>query len=101
MKNDMEKQNINQLIGAHVIISGLVQGVCFRADTRRQAQKLGLCGWVKNLPDGTVEAVFEGDRFSVEKMIDWCRMGPAGAVVNNVNVDWQEYTGEYQGFYIK
>jgi acylphosphatase len=89
------------MVRVHLLISGLVQGVCFRAETKYRAQELGLCGWVKNSPDAKVEAVFEGDRPSVEKMIQWCTKGPAGAIVHNVTVEWQGYQGEYKDFYIK
>ncbi len=62
----------------HAWISGTVQGVFYRDSTRREAQRLGLGGWVKNLPDGRVEAVFEGDPDAVDALVDWCRQ-PGGA----------------------
>lgn len=70
----------------HVFISGRVQGVFFRDYTRREAEKLGLRGWVRNLPDGRVEAVFDGPEDSLEKMIAWCRQGSPRARVDNVEV---------------
>lgn len=69
---------------------GRVQGVFFRAETERRARSLHLAGWVRNNRDGTVEAVFEGERERVESMIDWCRRGPALAEVDGVDVDWEE-----------
>jgi acylphosphatase len=71
-----------------------VQGVFFRSDTRQRAQSLGLAGWVRNISDGTVEAVFEGDRERVESMVEWCRRGPSGALVEDVEVTWAEPQGE-------
>ena len=78
---------------------GSVQGVFFRAETRDRARSLGLTGWVRNAPDGTVEAVFEGDDERVESMVDWCRRGPSGAHVEDVDVAWERPSGE-QGFSI-
>ena len=75
-------------------VHGRVQGVFFRMETRDRARSLGLDGWVRNCPDGTVEAVFEGDRARVESMVDWCGRGPAGARVDDVDVKWEEPAGE-------
>ena len=83
---------------AHVIISGRVQGVFFRMETKRAAGEFGVFGWVKNQRDGTVEAVFEGDQDPVEAIVDWCRQGPPGADVADVTVNWDDYTGEFKGF---
>lgn len=74
---------------ARVRIQGRVQGVFFRAETRDRARSLGLAGWVRNVPDGSVEAVFEGAPERVESMVEWCRRGPAGAWVADVEVDWE------------
>ena len=79
---------------AHVIVRGRVQGVFFRADARDRARSLGLAGWVRNNPDGSVEVVFEGPRERVESMIDWCRRGPRDANVIDVDVRWEEPSGE-------
>ena len=68
----------------HVWISGLVQGVFFRQATRRRARELGLAGWVRNLPDGRVEAVFQGPPRAVEAMVEWCHQGPPSAIVERV-----------------
>jgi acylphosphatase len=76
------------------VVAGRVQGVFFRAETRARASSLGLDGWVRNNPDGTVEAVFEGERERIESMVDWCRRGPAHAEVENVDVAWEEPKGE-------
>ncbi|MCD6290995.1 MAG: acylphosphatase [Anaerolineae bacterium] len=85
---------------AHVYISGHVQGVFFRADTQRLARQWGLTGWVRNLWDGRVEAVFEGDERDVERIVQWCWRGPEGAAVENVEVRYEEPTGKYKDFYI-
>ena len=84
-----------------VVIEGRVQGVFFRAATREEACSLGLSGWVKNCLDGRVEAVFEGEREKVEQILKWCRKGPLGATVRNVEVNWEDATGEIDSFSIK
>jgi acylphosphatase len=83
-----------------VIVHGMVQGVFFRVETRDRARSLGLSGWVTNAPDGTVRAAFEGDEERVESMVDWCRRGPGGAHVDEVDVSWVEPEGE-EGFSIR
>jgi len=85
---------------ARVIVQGSVQGVFFRAEARNRARSLGLAGWVRNVPDGTVEAVFEGEDEPVESMVEWCNRGPAGARVEDVDVDWSEPEGD-EGFSIR
>jgi acylphosphatase len=82
---------------ARVQVRGRVQGVFFRVETRDRARSLGLSGWVRNSADGSVEAVFEGDRERVQSMVDWCGRGPAGASVESVDVAWEKPAGE-QGF---
>ena len=79
---------------ACVRVHGRVQGVFFRAETADRARSLDLTGWVRNCPDGTVEAVFEGERERVESMVAWCGRGPAGAHVDSVDVKWEEPAGE-------
>jgi acylphosphatase len=83
---------------AHAIISGRVQGVFFRMETMRAAQRIGVSGWVRNRRDGTVEALFEGDKHQVDAMLNWCKEGPPHAHVTDVKVDVEEYTGEFDGF---
>jgi len=87
-------------VRAHAIISGRVQGVFFRMETKRAADRLGVKGWVRNLKDGSVEAVFEGDRDRVEATLEWCRQGPPQADVADVHVSWNDYAGEFKGFNI-
>ena len=85
---------------AHVFVTGRVQGVFFRTETARLAQMLGLTGWVRNLDDGRVEAVFEGEKENVEKAIEFCKHGPAGAHVEDLDVKLEGWNGEFQGFII-
>lgn len=85
----------------HLRIEGRVQGVFFRASTMDKARELGLTGWVRNNPDGSVEVVAEGLREDVEKLVAWSLKGPRHAVVNNVEVDWEPYLDEYTDFTIE
>ena len=86
---------------AHVWISGRVQGVFFRHYTRVEALTRGLRGWVRNLPDSRVEAVFQGDKRSVEGMIQWCQAGPALATVKDVKSIWEQADQDFQDFEIR
>jgi acylphosphatase len=86
---------------AQVIIHGIVQGVFFRASTRDEAIRIGVGGWVRNLPDGTVQALFEGEKKKVEEIIGWCHKGPPGARVISVDITWEPYEGEYRHFDIR
>lgn len=79
---------------AHLYVSGHVQGVFFRESARRIAQALGLDGWVRNLPDGRVEAVFEGEQSAVERALAWCHHGPPDAHVAHVDTHWEPPAGE-------
>jgi acylphosphatase len=85
---------------AHVFVSGRVQGVYFRQNTKQVAIRHKVTGWVRNLPDGRVEAVFEGDEMDVNEVIEWCHVGPPKAKVDDVNVKFQKYTGEFAYFSI-
>ena len=85
-------------VRAHVIIYGRVQGVCFRMETQRAAKRIGVSGWVKNRFDGTVEAVFEGDKNQVDQIIEWCGKGPSLSVVSNLEIDWESFSGEFRDF---
>jgi acylphosphatase len=86
---------------AHLIIEGRVQGVFFRAFTRDLALTLGLKGWVRNLPSGDVEVVFEGERTAVEEAIGQCHAGPPSGRVDNVDVTWENPRGEFSSFTVK
>ncbi|MCX5798342.1 MAG: acylphosphatase [Proteobacteria bacterium] len=85
---------------AHILVSGIVQCVFFRYNTMREAHALHLKGWVRNGRDGRVECVCEGNEDNVDKMVKWCKRGPQGAYVENVDVTWEDYTGEFKTFQI-
>lgn len=82
----------------HVIIAGRVQGVFFRAETQKAAQKIGVTGWVRNRPEGTVEAVFEGTEEDVDRAVNWCHTGSPMARVTDVRMRRETYTGEFDTF---
>ncbi len=86
---------------ARVVVSGIVQGVFFRASTRDAAVRAGVHGFVRNLPDGRVEAVLQGDREAVERVIDFMRKGPPGAFVEEASVDWRAPAENWNGFSIR
>jgi acylphosphatase len=88
-------------VHAHLFISGRVQGVNFRTHTRRTAQQLGLTGWVRNLWDGRVEAVFEGPEDAVAKAVSWCHSGPALADVGSVDVTYEPASGDFTSFRVR
>jgi len=88
-------------IRAHILISGRVQGVSFRAKAQKVAQEFGVSGWIQNLSDGRVEAVIEGREDKVEQMIEWAKRGPFLAKVDNIDIEWQEYKGEFNNFDFK
>ena len=87
-------------VRAHVFVSGKVQGVYYRANTRDRARERGVSGWVRNLDDGRVEAIFEGHESDVESMIEWCHEGSPAADVEGVSVDYEDPSGE-SGFEIR
>ncbi len=86
---------------AHLKIQGRVQGVYFRASTVAQAQRFALTGWVRNCSDGSVEVVVEGSRAAIEDLIAWCRHGPDGARVAQVQIEWEQPQNNFAGFTIK
>ncbi len=86
---------------ARVYVSGQVQGVFFREATREKAEQLGLAGWVRNLPDGRVEALFEGPSERVREMVRWCEQGPPPASVDNVDVEYNAAQGDLSGFEVR
>jgi len=88
-------------IRAHIIVSGRVQGIFFRSETRHKAKKHGVKGWVRNLRDGGVEAVFEGTEKAVKDLIEFCKRGPSVARVTHVDVKLESYTGEFKDFQIR
>ncbi|WP_448561729.1 acylphosphatase [Trichothermofontia sp.] len=96
----MQPGEAQEVVGAHVWISGHVQGVFYRGATQDQARQLGVNGWVRNLADGRVEAYFEGSRAQVAAMIDWCHQGPPAAIVDHVQVQYEAPVGS-KGFQVR
>jgi len=86
---------------ARVLIEGRVQGVFFRQSTREMADGLALSGWVRNLPDGRVEALFAGPADQVRQALDWCRQGPPAARVANLEVSWEAPAARPEGFRVR
>jgi acylphosphatase len=82
----------------HLLISGRVQGVWYRASTRTRARELGLTGWVRNLPDGRVEALAEGPCPQLEALLAWCHDGPILARVDGIEASWGQASGDFPGF---
>ncbi len=88
-------------IRANVTVKGVVQGVNFRYFTRQTALGLKVNGWVMNLPDGSVAGCFEGEEAAVQALIDWCRLGPSAARVDEVLVERQQFQGEFAEFAVR
>jgi acylphosphatase len=88
-------------VRAHIFISGRVQGVFFRQEIKEKAEELGVFGWVKNLPDGQVEAVFEREKDKVEQIIKWVQKGPSLAKINGLDLTWEDFKNEFKKFEIK
>lgn len=91
---------MEEKVRAHAVISGRVQGVFFRLETKHAAEGYGVFGWVRNRRDGTVEAVFEGSEKNVMSILEWCKKGPPIAKVSRVDVQWEDYIGEFNSFEI-
>ncbi len=85
-------------IRVHVLVGGRVQGVYFRGWTQQRARKSGVSGWVRNLSDGKVEAVLEGEEEAVGEVVDFCRTGPPRALVTDIEIRQEPYVGEYKSF---
>ncbi len=92
---------MTEKIRVHIFVSGRVQGVFFRDSMRRRAKNLEIKGWVRNLPEGRVEAVFEGEKEKVEQIINWAKKGPILAKVENLRVELEEHKGEFDDFKIR
>jgi len=88
-------------VRAHVVVHGRVQGVWYRGSMREEAERLGVAGWVRNRPDGTVEAEIEGERADVEALVAWARRGPPGARVSDLSVEWVAPLGARDGFAVR
>jgi acylphosphatase len=85
----------------HLLISGEVQGVFFRANTRRTASEIGVTGWVRNTPDGMVEVVAEGRKPQLDRLIEFCSRGPEGARVDDIDIKWEKFRDEFSSFEVK
>lgn len=83
-----------------LIVRGRVTGVFFRAATQREARRLGITGWVKNRPDGNIEILAEAEEDAIREMVSWAQHGPSAARVDDVDVRWRSYTGEFSDFRI-
>ena len=97
----MSESHEQQMKRMHLEIIGRVQGVAFRAHTMRQGRALGLCGWVRNRPDGSVELVAEGESESLHQLEQWCHTGPATASVVEVKAQWLDYVGDLEPLSIR
>ena len=82
-------------------IQGRVQGVFYRQSTKETALRLGLTGWTKNCWDGSVRAIFEGEKDAVDAAVKWCRQGPEEAVVSEIEEKWLDFVGKFDGFGIR
>lgn len=91
---------MEEKVRIHVYIEGIVQGVSFRYYTYKLAKKHKVNGWIRNLPDGRVEAVFEGDKESVNKLVEFCKKGPEGALVTNIEIIEEKFLNEFKDFEI-
>lgn len=104
-KNQLENRRIKSdksmvKTRAHVYVSGRVQGVFFRQNTKQKAESIGVTGYVRNLPDGRVEAIFEGEENNVKSLVDFCKNGSREAIVTNVDVKFETFSGDFQNFEI-
>ena len=99
--NDLDRNKNCQIkIRAHIVVRGKVQGVYFRQNAQRICNEYGVTGWVLNVDDGSVEAILEGDKNSVEYAISWFRVGPPDAHVEKIELSYDRYSGEFEGFKI-
>ncbi|MDX2482018.1 MAG: acylphosphatase [Desulfuromusa sp.] len=88
-------------VRAEVLITGRVQGVWFRQSTKNTAEQFGVSGWCRNNPDGSVEAAFEGEESAVKSVIEWCKDGSELAHVDDLQIEWEKPTGEFERFFIR
>jgi acylphosphatase len=99
--NDLDRNKNCQIkIRAHIVVRGKVQGVYFRQNAQRICNEYGVTGWVLNVDDGSVEAILEGDKNSVEDAISWFRVGPPDAHVEKIELSYDRYSGEFEDFKI-
>ncbi|NIO08014.1 MAG: acylphosphatase [Deltaproteobacteria bacterium] len=97
----MKAKASQEQVRAHLTIEGLVQGVFFRAATLETATRLGVKGWVRNCLDGTVEVIAEGEKQTIDELVEWCHQGPPRAQVQRVQVLWEDHLGEFESFGVR
>ncbi len=97
----MKAESPEDQVRVQLTIEGWVQGVFFRTSTVKEAKRLGVKGWVRNCPDGSVEVVAEGKKKKIDELIQWCHQGPAGAQVRNVQLHWEDHQGAFENFSIR
>ncbi len=85
----------------HMVVKGIVQGVYYRYNTEKKANEYELTGWVRNVSDGSVEILCEGREENINRLVEWCKVGPRGAHVEKVHTEWGVYTGEFSRFEIR
>ena len=85
----------------HLIVSGTVQGVFYRANAKKVASGLGLKGWIRNLQDGNVEVLAEGRKPALDRLIEFCRKGPEGASIDNIEIEWDKFRNEFGSFEVR
>jgi len=100
-RKKIEQKNEKEKMRVHIFVSGRVQGIFFRENTKKKAEKLAISGWVKNLRDGRLEAIFEGDRENIEKMVNWAKKGPIWAKIDDFSLVWEDYLGQFKDFEIR
>ena len=99
--NDLDRNKNSQVkIRGHIVVNGKVQGVYFRQNAQRICSEYGVTGWVRNVENGSVEAILEGDKSSVEDAISWFKVGPPNAHVEKIDLKYDSYSGEFQDFKI-
>lgn len=97
----MDDETTDDLARLRAVVTGNVQGVNFRYYTQRRARDLGVAGWIRNLPDGSVETVAEGRRPALDRLAEFLRVGPPAAQVTEVQLSWGQATGEFAGFDVR
>jgi len=92
---------MEEQVRARIIVKGRVQGVFFRLETQRAARRYGVYGWVRNRRDGSVEALMEGGASAVGDLVEWCKQGPPRSIVEQTDVVWEAYKGEFADFGVR
>jgi acylphosphatase len=101
MKAGSQSTKMSEAKRVRIRIHGRVQGVFYRHNAAQKAERFGVKGWVRNHPDGSVEALLEGKEQAIQQMIKWCKEGPSGAIVEKMDLTWEPYKGEFHNFQIR